>query len=41
METLTSYHAQRQISDKFKASFKINQKNVGRYDMTVIQVRFS
>ena len=28
METLTSYHAQRQISDKFKASFKINQTNI-------------
>ena len=36
METLTSYHAQKQISDKLKTTFKINQtnvrKNVGRYD---------
>ena len=28
METLTSYHAQKQISDKLKTTFKINQTNV-------------
>lgn len=36
METLTSYHAQKQISGKLKTTFKINQtnvrKNVGRCD---------
>ena len=36
MGTLTSDHTQKQISDKLKTTFKINQtnvrKNVGRYD---------
>ena len=36
METLTSYHTQKQISGKLKTTFKINQtnvrKNVGRCD---------
>lgn len=36
METLISDHTQKQISDKLKTTFKINQtnvrKNVGRYD---------